>query len=808
MVIQHNMASAMTGRTLKNTNKKLKTATMRLSSGYHINSAADDAARLSISEKLRWQIRGLTRASDNIQDGVSLIQVADGALQEVHSMLDRIKELTVQGANDTNTDADRNALQLEIDEIKSEINRISADTEFNTIKIFKPTNMPEIKGNPTDILVYHEDSAGGVREGGIIYSGRRYAYDDMMLDYDSNGNIKQGTYTVDVYAEDGTSKINIDLMFDGGNRIPSGRQYELDPKEDGIYIDLIQHKWSDIKDTNGVALDPANLKAGTYSFKHAGLTISFDVDEGMDFISMLDSIRQDGLETYSLQSTNVTNVRPYITPTVSMTDIPQVNDAKQDYVPGNTSNNSSKYYMYADDNEIYMYIDKDDSMTGQKEILTKMTWDDLGLNEWKRYNPDPNYNWVNPSSNVSQGEKSTGYQYHDSITGISINFTVDSEVSKGELINAINEWSISVKTNNQMIFKPTTSGSVAITAGSHSASLDAYGTHYEMGRTMSQTMTLTTNQQLAHTSANDKLSFTMTDANSTVYTFSASNITSSVKSSVQSDLRSYINAYARAYENRLNGYGSSSASSKYTDDLRFSSDTGGYYMELNFDEDFSGWINDSNFTTSYTTDIYGRKIYTVSPNPSTSTLVNNLSSRVNDLTNKIVDSLKKTKISVNTDTGNTIADNSITRTLGTNNKRYSSVGISGDRELKVQSGCRNQQYIAIKLPAMNTSILKIGGIDVTSFDSASAGIKQVEYAIDYVSDMRSGFGATQNRLEAAQKIDDITAENSQAAESLMRDADMAEESLEFSKNNILQQVGQSMLAQANQQPSSVVQLLM
>lgn len=109
---------------------------------------------------------------------------------------------------------------------------------------------------------------------------------------------------------------------------------------------------------------------------------------------------------------------------------------------------------------------------------------------------------------------------------------------------------------------------------------------------------------------------------------------------------------------------------------------------------------------------------------------------------------------------------------------------------------------------MNTSILKIGGIDVTSFDSASAGIKQVEYAIDYVSDMRSGFGATQNRLEAAQKIDDITAENSQAAESLMRDADMAEESLEFSKNNILQQVGQSMLAQANQQPSSVVQLLM
>jgi len=155
------MSSVTANNNLKKTTKNLRVSTKRLSTGYRINSAADDAAGLTISEKLRWQIRGLNRASDNIQDGISLIQVADGALQEVHQMLDRMKELAVQGANDTNTDEDRTAIQDEIDQIKKEINRISTDTEFNEIRIFKPTNIPEIKGSPTDILVYHEDYNGG-----------------------------------------------------------------------------------------------------------------------------------------------------------------------------------------------------------------------------------------------------------------------------------------------------------------------------------------------------------------------------------------------------------------------------------------------------------------------------------------------------------------------------------------------------------------------------------------------------------------------------------------------------------------------
>ncbi|MET4560615.1 flagellin [Lysinibacillus parviboronicapiens] len=105
---------------------------LRISSGYRINSAADDPAGLAISEKMRAQIQGLNMASKNIQDGISLVQTAEGALNETHAMVQRMRELAVQAANDTLTDSDRQQLDLEFQELKKEIQRLSKDTEFNT----------------------------------------------------------------------------------------------------------------------------------------------------------------------------------------------------------------------------------------------------------------------------------------------------------------------------------------------------------------------------------------------------------------------------------------------------------------------------------------------------------------------------------------------------------------------------------------------------------------------------------------------------------------------------------------------------
>ena len=139
MRINNNLMAMNTHRQLGiNTNAGAKSIE-KLSSGYRINRAGDDAAGLAISEKMRGQIRGLTQASRNAQDGISMIQTAEGALNETHAILQRMRELAVQAASDTNVTADRTALQDEMTELTSEIDRIKNNTEFNTQKLLDGT---------------------------------------------------------------------------------------------------------------------------------------------------------------------------------------------------------------------------------------------------------------------------------------------------------------------------------------------------------------------------------------------------------------------------------------------------------------------------------------------------------------------------------------------------------------------------------------------------------------------------------------------------------------------------------------------
>jgi len=135
MRINHNIAALNTHRQLSGNNGAVGKSLEKLSSGLRINRAGDDAAGLAISEKMRGQIRGLDQAQRNAQDGISLIQTAEGALTETHSILQRMRELAVQSSNDTNTDADRQELQKEVDQLIKELDRIGNTTEFNTKKL-------------------------------------------------------------------------------------------------------------------------------------------------------------------------------------------------------------------------------------------------------------------------------------------------------------------------------------------------------------------------------------------------------------------------------------------------------------------------------------------------------------------------------------------------------------------------------------------------------------------------------------------------------------------------------------------------
>lgn len=197
MVVQHNLTAMNANRQLGVTSGAQAKSAEKLSSGYKINRAGDDAAGLKISEKMRSQIRGLDKASDNAQDGISLIQTAEGALNESHSILQRMNELAVQGANDTNQSIDRDAINQELDALTEELNRISETTQFNKQNLldgnFKDKNL-QVGANAKQKIAISIDCMNAdalglgketVKQGGntptkVVYNGMSFKYKTNM----------------------------------------------------------------------------------------------------------------------------------------------------------------------------------------------------------------------------------------------------------------------------------------------------------------------------------------------------------------------------------------------------------------------------------------------------------------------------------------------------------------------------------------------------------------------------------------------------------------------------------------------------
>ena len=164
MVVQHNLQAMNANRMLNITTNAQSKSTEKLSSGFKINRAADDAAGLSISEKMRKQIRGLDQASTNAEDGVSAVQTAEGALNEVQSMLQRMNELAVQAANGTNSESDREAIQNEIAQLTTEIDRVAETTKFNETYLLKGTN-----GTQENYLKGHDAGIAGTDPNNVTF---------------------------------------------------------------------------------------------------------------------------------------------------------------------------------------------------------------------------------------------------------------------------------------------------------------------------------------------------------------------------------------------------------------------------------------------------------------------------------------------------------------------------------------------------------------------------------------------------------------------------------------------------------------
>jgi flagellin len=241
MVVQHNMQAMNANRMLNVTTNQQAKSTEKLSSGYKINRAADDAAGLSISEKMRKQIRGLDQASTNAEDGVSAVQTAEGALTEVHSMLQRMNELAVQASNGTNSESDRQSIQDEISQLTTEIDRVAETTKFNESYLLKGGS-----GTTTKTLAGHDAGITGTFVDGATTA-------TLTVDLSVGTSITIGGVAYNIVKSADKTDANVKVAADNISVLQTSIS-ALKTKDDKVTINGTTYTCTDDKDANDTPL--------------------------------------------------------------------------------------------------------------------------------------------------------------------------------------------------------------------------------------------------------------------------------------------------------------------------------------------------------------------------------------------------------------------------------------------------------------------------------------------------------------------------------------------------------------------------
>ncbi|SFO25573.1 flagellin [Pseudobutyrivibrio sp. JW11] len=284
MVVQHNMQAANASRMLNITANNQAKSTEKLSSGYRINRAADDAAGLSISEKMRKQIRGLDQASTNAQDGVSAVQTAEGALTEVHSMLQRMNELAVQASNGTNSESDRSSIQDEINQLTTEIDRVAETTKFNETYLLKGDN-----GTKSIQIAAHDAGLDGT----LTQNTTKATFTVKALSMGDTTTIGGTKYTIGVADKSGKAA-NVDEQLENARMILAGADKDNTNKAanfaEGTVVKIDGSSYtitSGTTDEKTKMLNQENLKdfasaGSTIEYNGKSVTLFKEVDNGVD----------------------------------------------------------------------------------------------------------------------------------------------------------------------------------------------------------------------------------------------------------------------------------------------------------------------------------------------------------------------------------------------------------------------------------------------------------------------------------------------------------------------------------------------
>lgn len=675
MIIKHNLSASNTNRMLGIAASIQSKLTEKLSSGYSINRACDDAAGLSISEKMRLQIRGLEQGRANIEDGISLIQVADGALEEVNEMLQRMNVLSVQAANGTNSESDRSHIQNEIHALVTEIDRIGKTTTFNDKKIFAPKNE-------------HIDMTNGTHGS----TGKQL----RIIGKPTDAAITSYTLTA----------VSVN----------------------GISINGTTIGWKDIKNQSGNHL-AASTTAGNYSFTFNGLTLSFDVAAGEALDTIADSL--DGL-SFTLPPHHTSN--KVTQTTMGNANLPPI------------------FYVYNGDNFV------DLSKAGTCEI----TADSLGLTITNRktgavstldfyMDTDKNGDLY---EDIFQAGTAASITFELPDTPYSLTVDLQTGWTKQDIIDALNDATYDTSITGNMkepIVSPQFAGGHGIDTsnmGVLSQFDPSFFTGYGIDLTeLDRDANAFHGQFVENTDGSFRIDLKRTDGTGKTTSFQLQN-TAALQAGNWNAGDEIPLIFADTAGNTMN------ISLYATRRITYS--------------DLKNLLNDKDTEIS---DFRGTSLYQQSN-------FNSFASRGYDIT-----ASRQTPSSDLT------------------NEYYEG------EEIRIQCSSNLGDYLMIKIGAMDSKVIGIHNISLASQSAADNAIDSISTALERISAQRSRLGAYQNRLEHAEKNNANTAENTQYAESKIRDTDMASYMVQYSNNQIIMNAGQSMLAQSNQINQGILTLL-
>ncbi|WP_281349876.1 flagellin [Paenibacillus tengchongensis] len=787
MIINHNITALNTHRQLSTNTANQSKSIEKLSSGLRINRAGDDAAGLAISEKMRGQIRGLDQASRNAQDGISLIQTAEGALNETHDILQRMKELATQAANDTNTTNDRGEIQKEINQLTSEINRIGNTTQFNTKNL--------LNGDVSD--------KSGIVTAGTLTAGATTLSD---LKLDEKSSLAAGNYTVEV--SDAVAKSATTTGTDAG--------------------------------VTGVTIDPAStLAAGTYSIEIAETpaktatagTLDSSIT-GVDIAS--NSAVADGSHTLAVTRTDsTTNLGGTATGITGVTIASNTNDNLDGTFTIETSKSVDVTSAHANITSITI---SDDSIYGGAGL--KVEFD--GAGKMALTSSDG----TKISDDIILDTNTQTYKVYSGgvDTGITVNTTTGANAA------AAGSATFDVDTKLTMKQGADTVGSVVVDGGTAAGDVTISGS----GAYTGTSFTIATGGTAADatTGLQTGLAGGTTKTFDIAHELSASIDGGTAQTFTAGDTLSFANGVSFTTDADITKYDTAAAESstftvgtttQNTATLKSGAagvggDVAGAQQVIADDNGTFNFGNGVSFTTG--TAAAGTHDFTVTDTTTTNATLKNGSTTVATQTGISADSTIDFGNGLTVDVGATtngsasftvtgsVKDQSLTMQIGANQGQSFTVQINDMRAAALGiSGTAGASAIGVgtedgddvvgasftSAGATNdlTDVTSAGehGLDVSDTTKASAAIKVFDQAIASVSSERSRLGAYQNRLEHTINNLNTSSENLTSAESRVRDVDMAKEMMTQTKSSILSQAAQAMLAQANQQPQGVLQLL-